>query len=233
MLADPLTGIAREGGINQETVLMAMFSTLYLPELQAQLPGALSEARRGNSGPLSALSSLFGDQADDKNSMGMRLSVVCAEDVPRITEAERTTGPAPFGALFSREFTRGCENWPRGSVPADFHTPVVSDKPVLILSGGLDPVTPPTFGEEVRKTLRNSVHFIAPNLGHGVSHRGCGPKIVKKFIESASVNGLDGACLQRIPRPTFYEPMHEKPKDAGKDATREPPVVPPAKGEKA
>lgn len=236
-LADPLSGIAREVGINHETILMAVFSTLYLPEFAAQLPGALSEARRGNPGPLAALSSLFGDRADDKNFIGLRLSVVCAEDVPRLTDAERTAGQAPFGAIFSREFMRGCENWPRGSVPADFHTPVVSDKPVLILSGGLDPVTPPAFGEEVRKTLRNSVHFIAPNLGHGVSHRGCGPKIVKKFIEAASVDGLDGACLQRIPRPTFYEPMREKPKgagkDASKDATREPPAVPPAKGEKA
>jgi pimeloyl-ACP methyl ester carboxylesterase len=233
MLADPLTGISREVGINHETVLTAMFSTLYLPELQAQLPGALTEAKRGNPAPLAALSSLFGDQAEDKNSMGMRLSVVCAEDVPRITEAERASGPAPFGALFSREFTRGCENWPRGPVPADFHTPVVSDKPVLILSGGLDPVTPPPFGEEVRKTLRNSAHFIAPNLGHGVSHRGCGPKIVKKFIEAASVDGLDGACLQAIPRPTFYEPMHEKPKAGSKDASKEEPVAPASKGAKS
>ncbi len=220
-ITNPVTGLAKEIGINHESVLMAVFSTLYVPELQAQLPAALKAAKAGNPGPLSALSSLFGDRDDDKNSLGMRFSVVCAEDVPRITDAERAKGPAPFGTLFSREFIRGCEGWPRGAVPVDFHTPVVSDKPVLIFSGGLDPVTPPSFGEEVKKSLRNSVHFIAPNLGHGVSNRGCGPKIVKRFIENASVADLDGKCLERIPRPTFYEPMREKNKDANKDANKD------------
>ncbi len=216
-ITDPLTGVKRESALTSELILTAVFSTLYVPELQAQLPAALSEARRGNPGPLTALVSLFGDQADEKNALGMRFSVVCAEDVPRITDADRKDLTPPFGSLFVREFVRGCEEWPRGSVPPDFATPVKSDKPVLIFSGGLDPVTPPVFGEEVKKSLSNALHIVAPNIGHGVSSRGCGPKLVKKFIESASTADIDGTCLARIPRPTFYEPMREKDKKADKD----------------
>ena len=36
-----------------------------------------------------------------------------------------------------------CEVWPRGPIDADLHAPLKSDVPVLLLSGGNDPVTPP------------------------------------------------------------------------------------------
>jgi hypothetical protein len=114
--------------------------------------------------------------------------------------------------MFIREFSTACENWPKGKVAPDFHTPVKSDKPVLILSGGIDPVTPPIFGDEVKKTFSNSVHLVAPNIGHGVSQHGCAPKMVKQFIEKASVEGIDGECLKRLPRPTYFQAMVEKSK---------------------
>jgi len=83
-------------------------------------------------------------------------------------------------------------------------------------------VTPPVHGEEVWRSLNNALHLVAPNVGHGVSTRGCAPKIVRKFIETASVAGLDGACLQRLPRPMFYEPLQDKKKDAAKPALAAP-----------
>ena len=33
-----------------------------------------------------------------------------------------------------------CGVWPRGSAPADFATPLTSDVPALLFSGGMDPV---------------------------------------------------------------------------------------------
>ncbi|MBL8526021.1 MAG: alpha/beta fold hydrolase [Betaproteobacteria bacterium] len=210
-LTDPLTGKSREVAITRDGILMAVFSTLYVPELTAVVPESLVRARQGDFGPLMAVSSAFSDGMEDKMAMGMRFSVVCAEDVPRYVG--RNTGSdaiAPFGVLFEREFAKACEGWPKGDMAKDFDQPVTSAKPVLILSGGLDPVTPPLFGEEVKKTLSNSLHLIAPNVGHGVSARGCSPKLIKKFIETASVAGIDGKCLERLPRPTFFEPMKLK-----------------------
>ena len=216
-LADPLTGNPRVIGLTRDGVLMAVFSTLYLPEMVALLPASLARAKKGDYTSLMAMSSAFADFAEDKIFMGMRLSVVCAEDVPRITAAGSEQDRAPFGGLFVREFAKGCEGWPKGVMAKDFDLAVKSDKPVLILSGGLDPVTPPPFGEEVKRTLSNSLHLVAKNVGHGVSSRGCAPKLIKKFIESASVAGLDGNCLGHLPRPMFYEPMRAK--DDGEMAT--------------
>ena len=162
-----------------------------------------------------AMSAIFGDSAEEKIAIGMRFSVVCAEDVPRIKSRATLPSPLqppPFGQLFIDEFTKGCEIWPKGTMEKDFDQPVKSSKPVLLLSGALDPVTPPQYGDEVKRNFPNSLHAIAPNVGHGVSSRGCGPKLIKKFVETASVAELDGKCLERLPRPLFVEPLREKPK---------------------
>jgi pimeloyl-ACP methyl ester carboxylesterase len=179
------------------------------------LPASLTQALKGNFAPLFSIGSVVGDSQEQQIAQGMQLSVVCAEDVPRMAAAgvDAAAKRAPFGRLFIDEFSKACADWPRGKMAVDFDQPVKSDKPVLLLSGGLDPVTPPVHANEVKKSLSNAVHFVAPNVGHGVSHKGCAPKIVKKFIETASVAGLDGDCLKRLPRPMFYEPMIEKKTD--------------------
>lgn len=222
-LADPLTGLSRESTMSRMALNMMAFSTLYVPQLTAVLPHAVVEAEKGNLAPLAALTGAFTGGMEDKMAFGMRFSVVCAEDVPRIDATMKAAAATvePFGADFINEFVTGCEVWPRGKVAPDFHTPVKSDKPVLILSGGLDPVTPPSFGEEVKKTFSNSAHVVAPNIGHGVSHHGCAPRIIKQFVEKASIAGIEAECMQRLPRPTFFQPLIEKPRSAASAAEGE------------
>ena len=209
-LPDARTGIPREVVITKDGVLTAVFSALYVPEMVALLPELVIRAKQGDYAPLMAMTSAFGDFVEDRVFAGMRFSVVCAEDVPRIAIGRNEIDAAPFGGMFVREFTKACHDWPRGTMAKDFDQPVRSDKPVLILSGGRDPVTPPLFGEEVNKTFTNSLHLVANNLGHGVSSRGCAPRLIKKFIETASVADLDGKCLERLPLPMFFEPMQNK-----------------------
>ena len=210
-IADPVTGIVREVNVTREMLLTAVFSTLYVPEMAATLPVSLTKAKQGDFAPLMAMGAMFGDVTKDKLAIGMQLSVVCAEDVPRIKRGQLAAQPHPFDRMFVDEFAKGCELWPSGTMADDFDQPVKSAKPVLILSGGLDPVTPPQYGDEVKKHFPNSLHAVANNAGHGVSSRGCGPKLIKKFVETASVAELDTRCLERLPRPLFHVPLREKP----------------------
>ena len=216
-VADPVTGIKRDIKVTREMLLAAVFPALYVPEMVAMLPASVAKAKQGDYAPLMAMSAVFGDFAEEKLARGMQLSVVCAEDVPRIKRGESTLQPPPFGQLFVDEFAKNCDIWPKGKVARDFDQPVKSSKPVLILSGALDPVTPPSYGEEVRKTLPNSLHVVALNIGHGVSSRGCGPKLIKKFVENASVAELDAKCLERLPRPLFFAPLRERLKTEAAD----------------
>jgi pimeloyl-ACP methyl ester carboxylesterase len=220
-VTDGVTGLSKEIEIGRDTVLGAIFTSLYLPELAAVLPHTLVKAKQGDYTPLLAQTALFSDGMEDKIAYGMRLSVACAEDVPRYTKADLDlqTTRAPFGRLFVDQMALSCTVWPKGKMAADFTEPVKSDAPILILSGGLDPVTPSVHGEEVKKTLANALHLIAPGAGHGVANRGCALKLVKKFVETANIAGIDGECLKKSPRPLFYEPLREKT-DAEKAAQK-------------
>lgn len=212
-MVDPLSGLSHPMVVTHEVFLSVVFSVLYVPELTALLPAMLAKAKAGDYSALLAIGGQFGDEdSPTKIARGMQLSVMCAEDLPRVKSGNLGLQPPPFKQLFLDELLKACETWPKGSMAKDFDEPVKSSKPVLILSGGLDPVTPPQNGDEVRKSLPNSLHAVAPNIGHGVSMHGCAPKMLKQFVESASVAELDAKCLEKIPRPLFFEPLLEKPK---------------------
>ena len=121
---------------------------------------------------------------DEQSNTALHYSVTCAEDVPRISadDAARTLAPLRTKTLAERALSV-CAAWPKGVAAADATTPVKSDVPVLILSGGLDPVTPPANGAEVAKSLPASRHIIARGYGHIVSPHACGPRLIAAFID--------------------------------------------------
>ena len=99
-----------------------------------------------------------------------------------------------------------CSVWPHGTRPADFHAPYTSDKPVLVLEGEFDPVTPPAYGEQVMKNLSNAKLIIAKGQGHNVIGRGCIPKLVEDFVADLKPKDLDVKCVDRLgPTPAFID----------------------------
>jgi len=68
----------------------------------------------------------------------------------------------------------------------------------LLLSGELDPVTPPEYAEQVQAHLSNSLHIVAPGQGHSVTGRGCLGKLVSDFVIAASFDELDTDCVSQI-----------------------------------
>ena len=207
-IQDPRTGERESITVNENIFLSGLFRPLYVPELASLLPYGVYAAAEGDFNPLLAQNLEFADDVSENLSLGMHLSVVCSEDVPRITADDLAAlRQSFFGRALVDDFVRACKLWPRGSVPADFYEPVRSDVPALILSGGIDPATPPHHGEAVAATLPNARHFVAPQLGHGVSAHGCAPRLIESFIRAADSRALDGRCLERIPRPLFALPL--------------------------
>ena len=118
-------------------------------------------------------------------SIGMQLSVICAEDAPKNTPADLQKGTEStlFGKYVMSIQQQACTFWPRGKVDESFYEPVTSAIPTLVLSGEVDPVTPPTWGEQVAKTLSNSKHIIIQGTGHTAGGTGCGQRLMREFIE--------------------------------------------------
>ena len=207
-IQDPRTGDRATIQVNENVFLSGLFRPLYVPELASLLPLGISAATSGDFNPLLAQNLELADDIAENLSIGMHLSVICAEDIPRITRVDlEMLGQSFFGRALVDDFVRACRIWPRGKVPDDYYTPVNSSVPVLILSGGIDPATPPRHGDQVAATLPNARHFVAPQLGHGVSLHGCAPRLIESFVRAGSAKDLDGKCLQRIPRPLFVMPL--------------------------
>jgi len=74
---------------------------------------------------------------------------------------------------------------------------------VLLLSGDLDPIVPPAWGEQVRATMPRARHLIAPGVGHNVTPAGCASDLIAAFIERADATSLDAGCLDGLARPPF------------------------------
>jgi pimeloyl-ACP methyl ester carboxylesterase len=194
---DPRTGVAREMTIDFDMVIGALQPLTYAPEAASLIPELLSLASAGDFAPLMAASlTVVGDLPDEFNP-ALHYSVTCAEDVPRVTREERANGVADDRVrALARRAIAVCDQWPKGMVPADFATPVQSGVPVLLLSGGLDPVTPPAYGNEVAKGFPNSRHIVAAGFGHVVSPHACAPRLVAAFVDSAGFATLPQACIE-------------------------------------
>jgi len=179
---------------------------MYGRDKAARIPMIVHHAAGGDFAPF--LQQAIGPSIPDFVADGMYLSVTCAEDVPFINQEEvaKLNANNPFGNYRVFQQTRACGMWPRGKIPADFLEPVSSNAPVLIFSGYMDPVTPPQYGEEVAKHLRNSRHIIIAEAGHGVDglkDPGCVDRIAIEFLDKGDAKNLDVSCVERMAPPPF------------------------------
>jgi len=200
---DPLTDEVREDVLDTATVAGVARLYAYAPQLAAMLPRSLAEVAAGRPEVLMAQARMIESLVGEQIALGPQLSVTCAEDADRLR-----VDPADAGTLLGTQFVEAvlaqCEVWPKGRRPADFNAPVRSGRPVLLLSGELDPVTPPRYGEAVARHLANGRHLVAPGQGHNVMGVGCVPRLMARFVDAADAKRLDAACLDQLaPPPPF------------------------------
>jgi pimeloyl-ACP methyl ester carboxylesterase len=203
-LAHPRTGVVETVRVTARAVAGIISGALYSPATASVLPLLIEAAERGDFQGLTALA-VAGDTSENM-SVGMQLSVLCSEDAPRISleEVARETTGRTFGRWLVADQLNACGAWPRAAVDPSYYDPVTSDVPALVLSGDVDPVTPPSWGEAVARHLPRSRHLVAPATGHGVAATGCGARLIADFLEAGSADGLDAGCLSMLRRPPFF-----------------------------
>jgi len=205
----PTTGLPERFTLTRELLLRSVRAPLYVPAFAAALPAAIDAADQGRFEGLIGLSGALGSGKAQKLATGMHFSVVCAEDVPRLELGDKPG--RDFGNVDAAMYSQTCKTWPRGEVPAAFYTMPAAQTPVLMLSGGADPVTPPRHGERAAKALgAKAQHIVVPEAGHGVMGIGCMRDLVFRFIDAktdAAALPQDASCATRIPRPPAFVPV--------------------------
>jgi len=198
-IVDPRTGKGVTQRVTFEHVIGALQPLLYVPEIASLVPEVVERAAQGDYAPLYAGALLVTGDLAEQVSNALHYSVTCAEDVPRVTpaDAEKALAAVRAKKLALRALSV-CDVWPRGEALPDETKPVTSNVPTLILSGGLDPVTPPANGAEVAKTLSASRHIVAAGYGHIVSPHACGPQLIAAFIDDPSFASLPASCVEHF-----------------------------------
>lgn len=197
-----------EGHLQGLTRLMS-----YSTATAALLPLVIDDAHGGRYSTLLAQTEMILGGVEQSLSFPMHNSVVCAEDVPRIRDGDDHGEGTYLSSSIIDALSTICEGWPVGPVDQDFFAPVASERPVLLLSGSNDPVTPPRYAERViGEGLRNSLHIIAPDQGHGIAPIGCAPRLIADFIDAASFADLETSCVDDVlPLPFFLSPAGPAP----------------------
>lgn len=191
---DPLTFKTDTMHLDQYSLagLVRMFA--YSPETAALLPLSISQDLHGDYTPFVGQAKIITGDLSELTDNGMQMSVLCSEDVDLLSPRPEDANTL-LGNLLIQGMQAMCDVWPRGTRPADFHAPLQTDKPVLVLEGELDPVTPPRYGEQVVKNLSSARLIVAKGQGHNVIGRGCIPKIVEDFVADLKPKDLDAKCV--------------------------------------
>jgi pimeloyl-ACP methyl ester carboxylesterase len=196
------TGRSGKFGAPELRALVRLLS--YNAATIALLPALLHEAYAGNYAPLANQASTTLRGLPESLSFAMSNSVTCTEDAPFVAPGARAGLDGTYlGTTIVDALDAICGRWPHGAIDADFKTPVVSDRPALLLSGSNDPITPPAYAARAAATLSHATQLVGYDQGHGLIAIGCMPRLLRSFLEHPD-QPADAACLAAEPPMPFF-----------------------------
>jgi hypothetical protein len=82
-----------------------------------------------------------------------------------------------------------------GRLPFDQVAPVRSEKPLLLISGAYDPITPPVYGESLLAQFPAAQHVVFPGGTHGqVVTNMCANALVASFLDEPT-SQVETSCI--------------------------------------
>jgi pimeloyl-ACP methyl ester carboxylesterase len=207
-IVNPVSGELATIRMSHDLAAEAVRYLLYSPQRTALLPRILHDAAEGSLEALAEFAVFSRINLVNSGANGLYISITCAEDLGATSSAvadARARGTFWSGYRYPELFAV-CAEWPRARVPSDFSQPVVSETPVLVLSGQWDPATPPSDGDAAALHLSNATHLVVPHGGHsfeGLVGAECVQRVIAGFLQTATTEGLDTGCVARIHRAGF------------------------------
>jgi len=202
----PWRGTTESVVVSRDAIVSVLMTALQSAGERSRLPALLHQAATGDATPLGTLVARTRMTLDQLLYVGMHLSVICGEDARRADPAAaRATDERTFlGSSRVRMMVEACRDWTVPPETPGASEPVRSSKPVLLVSGELDPNTPGHHAEAALRTLPNGRHVVLKGVAHGWSNvAACGAAFVADFVARRSVRDLDVSCGAVSSAPPF------------------------------
>ena len=209
LTTNPAQILLRDGApvsLSRSVFSGAIRRMLYGADSQRSIPLTIAAAARGDYAPLVPVLGA-GEALDRALNLGLFLSVTCAEDVSRFDAAavKKATAGTFSGDSLALPLLAACKAWPTARIGGELDRPVRAKVPALIISGTLDPQTPPRWGREMAKLLPGARTIEASGLAH-TGTPPCLAGLIESFIVNGSATGLDTSCVKEFRREPFALP---------------------------
>jgi pimeloyl-ACP methyl ester carboxylesterase len=205
---DPRGGPPLEARLDDGKLIEVLFYAFYDWRRIGDIPAIINALAAADTRPLVPLARIALDNyVSAAVSLGLYLSVECHDEYPFNTPAaiEHATVELPLYRNFAMTTLplAACPVWPVGQAAGEERRAVASDVPVLLLSGELDPVTPPRWARAASQHLAHAVGFDFRDVGHGVlAAHACAGLIVGRFLADPARAPFDD-CLLAVGPPNF------------------------------
>lgn len=200
-VTDPKSGEAISEEIANWMIAQTVRGALYQPDQAAQLPYVINEASEGRWQPFAVMMNESSAMASSMY-LGLTFSILCAEELPRSSdELAAVDAKGSFLGNSWYEFWRvACDVWPVERV--SYPEMSTLDHPTLLLSGLLDPITPPSYAEESMQFLSNAQHIVFEYGSHINSTQPCMTDVLDVFYRGEAIP-IDTACGNTAVFPKF------------------------------
>ena len=202
----PETGQLEAGRLDGEVIRELFWQGMLGTADGRRLPWLLHRAAQGDFAPL--LRDAVPTAPETRWYEPTYLSVVCAEEVPHIRPAEdaEAVRGTVIGRYYLDAWRDACRAWDVPVAPGTPHGPRQHDIPTLVITGEVDPVTPPAYGTRIASFAPTSQHHTIVGRGHSggdLTNGACFADVLADFVDAGSLEGLDTECLATMKPPPF------------------------------
>jgi pimeloyl-ACP methyl ester carboxylesterase len=179
--------------VTRELWQQLLYAMLLSAPTRQQIPLIVSTAHAKGFQPLAPVVAQVRDAIYGSLPVGMYLSVVCAEDAPRLRREALRAPRTPLGSM-SPVLLDLCAAWPKAHVPASTFAPGKLDTSALILSGAVDPATTPASAERLARLMPNAKHLVFPATAHGPPFPPCAGAAIAQFLRTGRAEQVEADC---------------------------------------
>jgi pimeloyl-ACP methyl ester carboxylesterase len=206
-LTHPMSGADLPAVITSDGFAEVIWDALMSPAASRRVPLMIHHAARGDFAPFLA-TGVADSPPQSHYYNAAHLSIVCPEETLHVRpeEIETLHHNTFMPATRAYEYLRACQSWGVPALPETVLTPVVSGVPTVVVSGRMDPITPPVLGDQVARHLPNARHLVIRHRAHGSSgltNTHCMDTIFLRFVDDPDPAALDVSCTAEMEPPPF------------------------------
>ena len=193
--------------ISPNVLASALRYEAYGDNTAVRLPLQIHALAHGDVRDLTKYAVRWREKMETGPSIGLYMSITCTEGVAHddLEALRRQARGTLVEAAQIDDLAAACAFWPKGVDRKEMHELSTWDGPVLMLSGALDPATPPAWADRLIGYFPHGRLIRLPYEGHVFTDPAldCLQPVIVAFIKSGSAFDLDTSCTKALHYPKF------------------------------